>query len=90
MGWLKKLFSSKKSVSDGESSKQAISSGLEDDGSLHPVEVDEKYGYINRCGDMVIERQFSRASSFKNGIAEVTKSGKTGYINTNGDFMWPK
>jgi hypothetical protein len=49
--------------------------------------VDDKYGYINTKGEVVINPQFEAACSFSDGAAAVLKDGKWGYIDTSGNFI---
>ncbi len=57
---------------------------------LFPVQADDKYQYINRDGDIVINPQFSEVSCFRSGIALVKPDGigtKWGYINEKGEYI---
>lgn len=55
---------------------------------LTPVCVDDKWGYINEQGDLIIEPQFDMVLSFsENGLAPVSFNNEWGYINTNGNFV---
>ncbi len=47
---------------------------------LAVVQIDGKYGYIDRTGKFVIKPQFSEASRFVRGLAAVKKDSKYGYI----------
>ena len=49
----------------------------------------EKYGFINSNGDMVIKPQFDDASCFSEGLAYVEKNGKYGYIDKTGKLVIP-
>ena len=42
---------------------------------------DDKYGYINKKGDYVINPQFDAADSFSEGLAAVEDDDEYGYIN---------
>lgn len=53
---------------------------------FQPVE-DALYGYIDRDGQMVIPSKFEEAYDFKNGLANVKKSGKYGFIDKTGTFV---
>lgn len=48
----------------------------------------ESYGFINSAGEMVIEPRFSVASNFHHGLASVSDSATSGYINTQGEYVW--
>ena len=58
-------------------------------GGMARVRMDEKWGFINKEGEMVIEPQFERASDFREGLARVRKGMRWGYINTKGEFVVP-
>ena len=42
------------------------------DGSIAPVRIEKRYGYLNKKGEIVIERQFNEARPVVNGIAVAT------------------
>ena len=46
-----------------------------------------KFGYINANGDVLVEPKYQDIYEFKNGIAKVIKNNKFGYINANGDVL---
>ncbi len=48
------------------------------------VKVDEKYGYVDGTGRMVIEPRFDLASEFFGGLAAVMVGEKWGYIDRTG------
>jgi WG containing repeat len=54
---------------------------------LSRVRVEDKWGFINRHGEVMIETQFENAFPFSEGLAAVKKYGKFGFINTNGDVV---
>ena len=56
---------------------------------LIAVRMGDKYGYINRKGNYIINPQFSDATNFYDGLALVRHNGKVGYINKTGDFVIP-
>ncbi|MDR0829255.1 MAG: WG repeat-containing protein, partial [Prevotellaceae bacterium] len=57
---------------------------------LIPVKSGEKWGYINKKGEYVINPQFQDAGFFCDGVAKVVSSdGKTGYINEDGKYAIP-
>lgn len=56
---------------------------------LASVEIDEKCGYINEKGDVVIPLEYETAMSFSEGLAAVTKRDKFGYINKENTVVIP-
>ncbi|MBP1673035.1 MAG: hypothetical protein H6Q25_850 [Bacteroidetes bacterium] len=54
---------------------------------LIPVKSDEKWGYINKKGEYVINPQFKDADFFRDGLAKVTgPDGKVGFIDEKGKY----
>ena len=49
----------------------------------------DRYWYIDRNGRELMPDRFSRADSFKDGIARVRKEGKWGFINRQGEYVVP-
>lgn|GEM_PF-579083 len=49
----------------------------------------ERWGFINRKGDFVINPQFQDADFFNSGVARVVSNGRIGYVNRRGDFVIP-
>lgn len=58
-----------------------------DDPKLIPIEIDEKWGYINGKGRIVIKPQFDEADRFSEGLARVQIESKSGFINETGKFI---
>ena len=56
---------------------------------LASVELDEKCGYINDKGEVVIPLEYETAMSFSEGLAAVTKRDKFGYINKENTIVIP-
>jgi hypothetical protein len=56
---------------------------------LARVMVDQKIGYIDSTGKMVIQPQFTYGGNFVNGLARVTVNGKMGFINKKGVLVVP-
>ena len=55
-----------------------------------PVRVEEKYGYIDKTGQLVIEPQYEDASFFRYGRALVKdENGKNGFIDRSGRVFIP-
>lgn len=52
--------------------------------SYAAVEIDGKWGFVDKDGNVVIAPQFGNARSFVNGYAAVEIDGKWGFINTDG------
>lgn len=48
-----------------------------------------RYGYINRKGEVVISPRFEQAEPFSEGLAQVMQKGKWGYIDTSGEYVIP-
>ena len=46
-----------------------------------------KYGYLNSKGEMVIPLKYENAGDFKEGVAWVKQNGKYGFINTEGKMI---
>jgi hypothetical protein len=57
-------------------------------GGLARVSNGDKWGYIDRDGNLVIEMKFDDAESFHNGIARVEIDDKYGYIDKTGSYVW--
>jgi hypothetical protein len=53
---------------------------------LAAVNVDGKWGYIDKTGQIVIEPKFDRPGVFSGGLARVTIGKKRGYIRRNGEY----
>ena len=56
--------------------------------SLACVEVNDKWGYIDTKGNIVIPAVYDDAYSFSQGLAAVKVNGKWGYIDTKGTQYW--
>jgi hypothetical protein len=46
------------------------------------------YEYINTSGEIVFGKQFDKAGNFSEGLAVALKDGKTGVIDTSGEFVF--
>lgn len=64
-----------------------------DNRTLFSVKIGEKYGFIDRNGDIVIDANFDAVDEFYDGMAcfwaEENGVEKCGYINTNGEMVIP-
>jgi hypothetical protein len=58
-------------------------------GDLWPVLQHQKYGYIDKTGQLIIPFKFSYATDFSEGLAGVEINDKFGYINKIGKFVIP-
>src|SRR5207302_7759822 len=58
---------------------------------LYPVKIDEKYGYMDRSGKLVLKAEYTGGSRFSEGRAAVQlqKGGKVGYIDESGQLVIP-
>ena len=54
---------------------------------LAPVKIDEKYGFINQKGKVVIKPQFDYAWPFMGKVAVVIEDGKFGLVHQNGKIV---
>jgi hypothetical protein len=57
--------------------------------SLYPVDIDGKWGYINRTGHVVIPARYDEAAYFTEGLAAVRVRGRYGYIDPAGHWVIP-
>ncbi len=58
-------------------------------GGRAKVTLNNKAGFINRAGQLVIEARFDDAGRFSEGLAPVEINGKWGYIDKEGDVVIP-
>jgi hypothetical protein len=58
-------------------------------GDLWRVEKDNKWGYIDKTGRLIIPFKFDGADDFSEGLAAVEIKEKTGYIDKTGKFLIP-
>jgi hypothetical protein len=54
---------------------------------MAPVEIDFKYGYTDKRGNVVIKELFDHAYSFSEGLGLVILDKKYGFINSSGQFV---
>lgn len=54
---------------------------------LAPVEINGKWGYVNKSGAYVIAPQFEDAKSFSDGLAQVRIGNSEGFINEKGQVV---
>jgi len=55
--------------------------------SLFLIKQNDKYGYIDKTGRIVIAPQFQKADNFSNEFANVQVDGKWGYIDKSGKIV---
>ena len=72
--------------STGVSSDEGLSS-LSDDRMPFQNPRNERYGYINSQGEVVIEAQFETADAFEGGIARASTDGLLGVIDADGEWQ---
>lgn len=56
---------------------------------MPPVEIDGKWGLIDKTGKFVIEPKYDDITTFAEGLAIVDLQGKSGYINRQGEIVIP-
>ena len=56
--------------------------------ALFPVEMDGKFGFIDRAGRIVIPLQFDSVNDFHDGLALVTASNRKMFIDTSGKIVF--
>jgi WD40 repeat protein len=56
------------------------------DGGLSRWKLGDKYGFINKNGDVVIKPEFDLTFNFSEGMAFVEENGKFGFINQTGQM----
>lgn len=54
---------------------------------LAPINKDDKWGYINILGELVIDYRFETAQCFSEGLALVSMDFKYGFIDKHGEFV---
>ena len=54
---------------------------------LYPISVDDKFGYIDKSGKIVIQPKYDSVGYFSEGLAPVLVGNKYGYIDTKGKFI---
>jgi len=54
---------------------------------LAPVFIGDKYGFINKCGEVVIPPLFEVARPFSEGLAVVEMAGRYGFIDKTGKLV---
>lgn len=57
--------------------------------SLTKVLRKNKYGYVNKSGDLVVKAKYDYGADFTEGMARVSKDGKSGFVNEEGKEIVP-
>jgi len=65
----------------------AFSQSEKNSTELIRVRRDNKSGFINKTGDVVIELKFDDLKNFSEGLSAAKKDGEWGFINENGNFV---
>ncbi|HEY6190580.1 MAG TPA: WG repeat-containing protein [Pyrinomonadaceae bacterium] len=55
--------------------------------ALFPIEQNDRWGYIDRTGQVVIPPQFEAADEFSEGLAAVEVRGKWGFVDESGKLV---
>lgn len=50
---------------------------------------DDKCGFLDRNGQIVVAPEYEWADDFDQGLARVEMDGRSGYVNTSGQLIWP-
>ncbi|MEO0020342.1 MAG: WG repeat-containing protein [candidate division WOR-3 bacterium] len=74
-------------ISCGQQSKAPTAKPKKGHAGLFPVKVKDKWGYIDKTGNLVINPQFDDAWSFSEGLAVVQIGDKLGYIDKTGNLV---
>ena len=56
--------------------------------TLHPVEVDGQWGYMNASGTVTVRPRFDQADDYHEGLASVTLKTGVGFIDTTGAVVY--
>ncbi|MDR2449833.1 MAG: WG repeat-containing protein [Prevotellaceae bacterium] len=56
--------------------------------SLFPLKINNRYGFINNQGQLIIDSVFEFAQPFSDDRALIQKDGKYGFINTRGEVIF--
>ena len=60
------------------------------DGRAWVLDADDRYGYIDTSGNLVIDHSFRSARDFAEGLAAAAeKKGRVGFIDRSGEFVIP-
>jgi hypothetical protein len=54
---------------------------------LFPVQIDDRYGYIDQQGELVIPARFDYADAFSEGLAVIRLTDRFGYIDPRGHVV---
>lgn len=69
-------------------SKAQVNDKVATNGFLYPIQINEKWGYIDSTGRIIVEPQFYYATDFVNGLGLVEfDDERVGFLNTRGEFI---
>ncbi|MBC7475038.1 MAG: WG repeat-containing protein [Candidatus Sericytochromatia bacterium] len=54
---------------------------------LYPVRIDNKFGFINNKGKIIIKPEFEKAGTFFEGLAPFSQDDKSGFIDKSGKII---
>jgi hypothetical protein len=55
---------------------------------LYQISVNDKLGFIDKTGKMIIEPKFDDAEPFSEGLAKIYVGKRYGYIDKTGKYVW--
>src|SRR5829696_9264172 len=55
--------------------------------AIYPIQVNQKFGFINRTGKVIVPPQFDNAGIFQDGLAPVAIGKQWGYADKNGRLV---
>ena len=56
-------------------------------GTLYPVVVGDRWGFVDKSGTLAINPQFDRAEAFSSGLAAFRLGGQWGYVDATGKIV---
>ena len=56
-------------------------------GTLYPVVVGDRWGFVDKTGTLAINPQFDRAEAFSSGLAAFRLGGVWGYVDATGKIV---
>jgi hypothetical protein len=88
--WLVSIAAVALAVMRSSSGQESVELAIDrpDGDVIYRIVVEKKWGFINDRGEVVIEPQFDWAREFSDGMCQVNKRGKWGYIDESGAWMF--